>query len=63
MVKPHSCPLCCFQQLSLVGLLGFLDSGNVDIVAPDEDRLTGRAAVLSTKGIMPLISGPPPLLL
>ena len=63
MVKPHSCPVCRFQQLSLVGLLGFLDSGNVDIVAPDEDRLTGRAAVLSTKGIMPLISGPPPLLL
>ena len=36
-VKSHSCPSTCFQQLSLVGQLGFLDSGNVDIVADVEE--------------------------
>ena len=29
----HSCQLWSFQRLSLVGQLGFLGSGNIDIVA------------------------------
>ena len=37
-VKSHSCPSMCFQQLGLVGQLGFLDSGNVDIVAVEESQ-------------------------
>ena len=35
-VKSHSCPSRRFQRLRLVGQLGLLDSGNVDIVAVEE---------------------------
>ena len=35
-VKSHSSPSWRFKRLSLVGQLGFLDSGNVDIVAVEE---------------------------
>ena len=35
-VKSHSCPSWRFQRLSLVGQLGFLDSG---IVAVEESQL------------------------
>ena len=38
VVKSHICPSWCFQRFSLVGLLGFLDSGNVDIVAVEESQ-------------------------
>ena len=34
-VKLHICPSWRFQQLSHVGQLDFLDSGNVDIVAEE----------------------------
>ena len=37
-VKSHSCPSWHFIRLSLVGLLGFLDSGNVAIVAVEESQ-------------------------
>ena len=35
-VKSHSCPSWNFKRLRLAGQLGFLDSGNVDIVAVEE---------------------------
>ena len=35
-VKSHICPYWRFERLSLVGQLGFLDSGNADIVAVEE---------------------------
>ena len=35
-VKSHSCPPWRTKRLSLVGQLGFLDSGNVDIVDVEE---------------------------
>ena len=38
VVKTHSFPSWRFQRLSLVGQLGFLDSGNVDIVAVEESQ-------------------------
>ena len=37
-VKSHSCPSWHFQCLILVGQLGFLDSGNVDIVDVEEGQ-------------------------
>ena len=37
-VKSHSCQSRRFKRLSLVGQLGVLDSGNVDIVAVDESQ-------------------------
>ena len=37
-VKSHNCPSWRFMRLSLVGQLGFLDSGNVDIVAVDKSQ-------------------------
>ena len=37
-VKSHSCPSKLLKRLSLVGQLGFLDSGNVDIVSVDESQ-------------------------
>ena len=37
-VKSHRCPSWSFQRLSLVGQLGFMDSGNVDIVAVVESQ-------------------------
>ena len=37
-VKSHSCPSWCFQWLSLVDQIGFLNSGNVDIVAVEETQ-------------------------
>ena len=37
-VKSHSCLSWHFQWLSLVGQLGYLDSGNVDIVAVEESH-------------------------
>ena len=37
-VKSHSCPSWRFKRLSLVGQLGFLNSGNVDIVAVEESQ-------------------------
>ena len=37
-VNSHSCPSWHFKRLSLVGKLGFLDSGNIDIVAVEESQ-------------------------
>ena len=37
-VKSHSCPSGRFQRLSLVGQIGFLDGGIVDIVAVEESQ-------------------------
>ena len=37
-VKSHSCTSWRFQQLGLVGQIGFLDIGNVDIVAVEESQ-------------------------
>ena len=34
----HSCPSWRFMRFSLVGQLGFLDSGNFDIVSVDESQ-------------------------
>ena len=35
---PNSCLTWCFHRLSLVGQLGFMDSGNVYIVAVEERK-------------------------
>ena len=37
-VKSHSCPSWRIKRLRLFGQLGFLDSGNVDIVAVEESQ-------------------------
>ena len=37
-VKSLSCPFYRLQRISLVGQLGFLDRGNVDIVAVEESQ-------------------------
>ena len=37
-VKSHSCLSWRFQRISLVGQLGFLDSGSVGIVAAEESQ-------------------------
>ena len=37
-VKSHSYPSWRYRRLRLVGQLGFLDSGNVDIVAVEESQ-------------------------
>ena len=38
VIKSHSCQSRRLQQFSHVGQLGFLDSGNVDIVAAEESQ-------------------------
>ena len=38
VVKSHRCPSWRFKRLSLVGQLGFLDGGNVDIAAVEESQ-------------------------
>ena len=48
-VKSHSCPSWRFQRLSPVDQLGFMDSGNADIVAVEESQQFSNSAADSVR--------------
>ena len=49
VVKSLGCPSWRFKRLSFIGQLGFLDNGNVDIVAAEESQQFNDFAAYSVR--------------